>query len=648
MDNKLIDLLLVEDDAGDQRLIRSALQELSPEMKFTLKVCESLAEALESLANGSFGLVLLDLGLPDSQGLDGVDRICRACPQVPVIVLTGLADERMGLDAIREGASDYLIKGKTDRDLLHRAICYSLERKRAAEEWKDTFDSISDMVSIHDKDYKITAVNKAFADTFNMKPEEIIGKTCYEFIHKTKAPPSFCPHKHVLETGKPYCVEAFEPCLGIHAEVSASPVFDETDVPVASVHIMKDVTERKLAEDEVRQAKKQAEAMNEAKSQFLANMSHEIRTPMNAIIGFSEILASEALSDEQASYVSTVRDSAKHLLDLINDILDFSKIEAGRLETERTVCSLGQLLEGIESVMRLPATEKGLEFRICQCEQLPTHIKTDPSRVRQCFINLVSNAIKFTERGHVYVNVSPEDRNNQPFIRFDVEDTGIGISADQQEKIFKSFTQADGSTSHKYGGTGLGLAITKQLAGLLGGELTLTSEKGKGSVFSLVIPAGLDVTEQPLLDRYNITDPMETENKEMEEPQFSGRVLVAEDVETNQMLAKSLLNRMGLEVTIASDGNEAVEMAMAQEFDVIFMDIQMPNMNGYEATKVLRKEGIQTPIIALTAHALNGADKKCIEAGCDNYLSKPVDRRQLLEKLRKYLPLEQASLSVKH
>jgi len=374
-------------------------------------------------------------------------------------------------------------------------------------------------------------------------------------------------------------------------------------------------------------------------------MSHEIRTPMNAIMGFSDLLADEELTGQQRDYVNTIRKSGQNLVALIDDILDLSKIEAGKLDVEILDCSLGKVLNSTESMMRPKAIEEGIDFEIVESKDLPAQIRTDPTRLLQCLINLVNNAVKFTEKGHVYLNVSLEDRDNQPYIRFDVEDTGIGIPPDKQKNIFESFVQADGSTSRKFSGAGLGLAITKQLSELLGGELTLTSEEGKGSVFSIVIPAGLDVTKQPLLDRYNIASHTDIAKEQMEQPEFSGRVLVAEDVETNQMFVKSLLERMGLDVTIAADGEEAVEKALTQEFDLILMDIQMPYMNGYEATKTLRKEGITTPIVALTASAMKGDNKKCLEAGCDDYLAKPIDRRELLKKIAEYLSSKSEALS---
>ena len=281
--------------------------------------------------------------------------------------------------------------------------------------------------------------------------------------------------------------------------------------------------------------------------------------------------------------------------------------------------------------------EKGLEFRVIEKSKLPANIYTDTDRLKQCLINLAGNAIKFTETGFVHVNVSSIDKNNVPFICFDVEDTGIGMAAEKQEKIFEPFCQADGSTTRVYGGTGLGLSITKQFAELLGGEVSLTSKEGKGSVFTLLIPVGMDITEQPMLDQHETVSHTNTGKNETEQLELSGHILVAEDVQANQMLIRLILERMGLEVTIANNGKEVVQQALARNFDLILMDIQMPEMNGYQATEALRKEKITTPIIALTAYAMRGDDKKCIEAGCDGYLSKPVDRIELAEVLGKHL-----------
>ena len=392
---------------------------------------------------------------------------------------------------------------------------------------------------------------------------------------------------------------------------------------------------------------KQATDANQAKSEFLANMSHEIRTPMNSIIGFSELLAEEPLAEEQLSFVSSVLTSGRSLLDLINDILDFSKIEAGKLETEIIEVETESFLAELESVLRPLTRDKELAFEILRCDELPAVIKTDPVRVRQCLINLVGNAVKFTEKGHVFVNIQIERRDDTDYIRFDVEDTGVGIPPDKQQQIFEAFSQADNTTTRKYGGTGLGLTITRQLAGLLGGKLTLSSEPGKGSVFRLSIPAGVDVQKTAKSDPYNALDKMLQDDASVRpcEPvqrHLDTRILVVEDTRANQALIRVVLERMGVEVVLAEHGQEALDCLEREHVDLVLMDMQMPVMNGYDATRQLRRKGHTLPIIALTANAMKGDDQKCRQAGCDDYLSKPIDRQKLIAALERHLSLSDA------
>jgi len=306
------------------------------------------------------------------------------------------------------------------------------------------------------------------------------------------------------------------------------------------------------------------------------------------------------------------------------------------MDVELIECSLEETLRNVGSLLRPKAKDKGVNFQILHRTTLPAMIRTDPTRVQQCLINLTGNAIKFTENGHIHIIVSLQGTETKPLIRFDVEDTGIGIPPDKLDVIFQSFTQADGSTTRQFGGTGLGLTITKQLAELMGGEVSVKSQVGKGSVFTLMIPAGVDVNNQSQLGEEHMKEYTNLSNPTSTKTYF-GRVLIAEDAPANQKLIMALLRKAGLEPILVEDGQQAVEAATGQSFNLIFMDIHMPVMNGYEATEAIRHKGITAPIVALTANAMKGDEEKCLAAGCDGYLSKPISQDKLHAVLAKYL-----------
>ncbi|MEZ5988876.1 MAG: ATP-binding protein [Planctomycetota bacterium] len=426
----------------------------------------------------------------------------------------------------------------------------------------------------------------------------------------------------------------------IHELVQEIRVRHETETELARLNTgLEDaVGERTRELDEARVA---AEAASTAKSWFLANMSHEIRTPMTAILGYVELLSEELgqqLSEEERSEgLRTIRSNAEHLLHLVNEILDLSKIESGNMTVERFPVRIREDLETVRDLLMVQAQEKGLSLELRCADDLPATIETDPLRLRQCVVNLAGNAIKFTERGGVVVSVAYE-REPERRLRIEVRDSGIGISPAQLERLFEPFTQADESTTRRFGGTGLGLALSKRIAALLGGDLEVRSTVGKGSTFTLTVDPGrvreADAAPRPAAPARGGRGPL---------PRLRGRVLLAEDGAYNQRLIRMFLSRFGLEADIVPDGAQARELALAardedRTYDLILMDMQMPVLDGYSATQELRDRGYAAPIVALTANAMVGDREKCLAAGCDDFATKPIDLRRFGEILARYLP----------
>lgn len=413
----------------------------------------------------------------------------------------------------------------------------------------------------------------------------------------------------------------------------------ENRVRERTARLCQEVSTRRKAQLELIRARDQAESANRAKSMFLANISHEIRTPLNTILGFTELLQRETVSDRPENWtehLEMIHSSGRHLLDLINDVLDLSKIEVGQMDVERVPCSPHEIIAQVISFCRIAAREKHLTLRYRWIGEVPKTIDTDPSRLRQLLVNLVGNAVKFTEFGSVSV-VAELKRDDVPRLVIQVIDSGIGISEEKQSVIFEPFTQADESVTREYGGTGLGLSISKWIACELGGDLTVDSAPGEGSMFTASIDPGPLENTTFLEASHELIRPAASieSSSSFGEPTLppGTRILVVEDGSSNRKLLRLLLTGAGAEVVTAENGKSGVEKATSETFDLILMDMQMPVLDGYAATPRIRQAGVTTPIIALTAHAMMGDRKKCLDVGCDDYVSKPIDTRNLLETI---------------
>ncbi|WP_154356027.1 PAS domain-containing hybrid sensor histidine kinase/response regulator [Duganella aquatilis] len=496
----------------------------------------------------------------------------------------------------------------------------SLESERRTRVLADTLPLL---IAYLDRDLRYRFANAHYHMLWGLEPQSMLGKTVSE-VFGDAAEPWLDDLRMALAGRRLHYEREFQGVDGVrHFLVDLVPDMGP-DGKVAGFYLTAmNITDRKNSEQ-------RAEAASRAKSEFVANMSHEIRTPMNAVLGVAYLLENTPLSQAQKEYVGMIRSSGQVLLGILNDVLDFSKIEAGRMELAPQPFLLREVLESLANVMTLPANARGIRLDIGADDDVPAVLVGDAMRLQQILINLVGNAVKFTERGSVSVRVARDaDRKR---LRFAVRDTGIGMDLEQQSRLFSAFNQADASTTRRFGGTGLGLTICRRLAELMGGDISVNSTPGAGSEFVVTLP--FDVAEEAQPQR------PEPAASPALRPRLQGlRLLLVEDHPLNQLVARGMLEHAGAQVDIAENGQLAVDRLRerAADYDIVLMDVQMPVMDGYEATRQIRHRlNLQLPVLAMTAGVMKAEQDQCIDAGMNDFIAKPVDVEQMLDIISRH------------
>ena len=523
-----------------------------------------------------------------------------------------------------------------DRDAL--ALRASEARKAAIQE------TALDAIIIMDDEGRVLEFNPAAESIFGYTAAEATGGPLEDlFVPKARrdsqrrGPDHYKTTREGLVLGRRIEIPAIrKDGSEFPSELAITPI--RTGGQTIFTAHLRDISERRAQEETLRRAKDHAEAANRAKSQFLANMSHEIRTPLTAILGFAEVVRDGGLPpSEQAEYLRTILDSGRHLRTLIDDILDLAKVEAGHMEFEEVPCDPARVINEVVSVLRVRAAEKGLSLEVRWDGRVPASIRTDPVRFRQLLVNLIGNAIKFTDNGGVRVVARLERSEAGPMLIVEIRDTGMGIEAEDLGRIFSPFEQADGSMTRRAKGTGLGLAISRHIAEGLGGELAVSSQMGSGSVFRARIATG-PIDGVAMLDEPR-SEAIGAVGADGSAVDLTGlHILVVDDGAENRKLIRLVLRRAGAAVTCAADGQECLDLTAETDFDLVLLDMQMPVLDGYQTADRLRTRGFEAPVIALTAHAMRGDDRRCLEAGCSGYLCKPIDIDRLLTTVRLAAP----------
>lgn len=666
-----VNILLVDDRPEGIVTLEAVLD--SPE--YNLVSANSGREALAHVLNTDFAVILMDVQMPEMDGFETASLIKQRekSRNIPIIFLTAInkADIYVnrgyslgGVDYMFKPFDSYILKSKVavfvelykktqlikEQSEALRAV-ERRERLRTLNElelegrrrYQNLADAIPQMVFRSNAKGSVDYFNQ-FWHMYTLKPlMESIGDGWKSAVHPKDLPQFESKWQEAINSKTGFELD----CRLRHGPTGeyrwhllrVVPEFDKMTELVGWIGVATDMHDQKMTQQELLLAKRMAEAANETKSRFLANMSHEIRTPLGAILGFSELLMDpKTTQDERNESISVIRRNGEQLSKIIDEILDLSKVEAGKLDVEISEVQLVNMLNGVRTFMSLSAREKGLELKFAVKGLIPTKIYTSATRLQQILVNVIGNGIKFSPKGELKVTVSYQAKTaDQPaLLHFSVKDSGPGLTQAQIQQLFQPFTQVDTSMTRKYGGTGLGLALSRKLARLLGGDIVVDeSLPGEGCDFRISIATG-DVDQVTFTNTLDARDENTVHAINSTQAGTLGgvKVLLVEDSEDNQVMVSRFLTMEGAQVELANNGVEGVKKALNGEHDIVLMDIQMPELDGYGAISQLRNKGYQRPIIALTAHGMVEDRKKCLEIGSDDHLTKPVNRKHLIKRVQ--------------
>lgn len=638
--NDNLKILILEDNQYDADLLQRELKKSG--FRFISEIVQT-RESYESALN-SFkpDIILSDYSLPSFDGLAAFHIKQKKSPDIPFIIVSGTIGEENAVELLKQGATDYVFKDLSRLGLAIRRALEEVElqreQKRTEKVMKEYLEQYSTMKSatlfgfmLTDEKGNLLDVNDAYCSMSGYTKEELLNLSVTD-IEVTEKPEEIAERiQRIIEFGTNQFESKHKAKDGRVFNIEVSMGFLNSKKQI--IAFVRDITDRKLAEQELIKSKEKAEESDRLKSAFLANMSHEIRTPMNGILGFADLLKEPNLtSKKQQEYIKIIESSGVRMLNIINDIVNISKIEAGLMEVNLTESNVNEQIEYIYTFFKPEVEQKGMQlFFKKSLTSKDAVIKTDQEKIYAILTNLVKNAIKYTNEGFIEYGYRLNMDSKPAELEFFVKDTGVGILKDQQEAVFERFVQADSSNKMAYHGVGLGLSISKAYVEILGGKIWLESEEGKGSTFYFTIPYNTE------LEKKNLVENLVPDYDEANNYTKNLNVLIAEDDKISRILLTKTIKVFSKEIIEAIDGVEALEACKNNpDIDLVMMDINMPNMNGHEATKQIRQFNKNVIIIAQTANAFDSDRKVAMESGCNDFISKPIIKNELLGLINKY------------